>query len=294
MSAPTPNPQDVFVIHGRNEPARAALFSFLRSIGLKPIEWSQAIAMTGTGSPYIGEVLDAAFSAAQAIVVLETPDDIAYLHPSLTYPADPDCDAQPQPRPNVLFEAGMAMGRDPRRTVIVELGRVRVFSDIHGRHVVRLDNSVSKRQDLADRLKAAGCAVDLSGRDWHEAGDLTPPAPPGGGLPLGRKLPSTQASGMPRLDARYHDGPKASGYVEIINNGPGDVYDLDFSTEEDQGFRIDRNGDFPIPKLPAGKSIRVMRTLSLGSRNNSYFNVLATGRTVDGTPIEEELFVSTT
>ncbi|MFQ1004375.1 TIR domain-containing protein [Modestobacter sp. SSW1-42] len=294
MSAPTPNPRDVFVIHGRNEPARAALFSFLRSIGLKPIEWSQAIAMTGTGSPYIGEVLDAAFSAAQAIVVLETPDDIAYLHPSLTYPGDPECDAQPQPRPNVLFEAGMAMGRDPRRTVIVELGRVRVFSDIHGRHVVRLDNSVGKRQDLAARLEAAGCAVDLSGRDWHEAGDLTPPAPPGGGLPLGRKLPSTQTSGIPRLDARYHDGPKSSGYVEIINHGPGDVYDLDFSTKEDEGLRIDRNGDFPLPKLPAGKSIRVMRTLSLGFGGNSYFNVRVTCKTIDGTQIDEELFVSTT
>ena len=88
MSAPTPNTRDMFVIHGRNEPARAALFTFLRSIGLKPIEWSQAIGMTGTASPYIGEVFDAAFSAAQAIVVLETPDDIAYLHPSLT-PATP-------------------------------------------------------------------------------------------------------------------------------------------------------------------------------------------------------------
>jgi len=91
--------------------------------------------MTSKASPYIGEVLDAAFGAAQAVVVLETPDDIAYLHPSLTYPDDPECEAQAQPRPNVLFEAGMAMGRDPDRTVIVELGQVKVFSDIHGRHV---------------------------------------------------------------------------------------------------------------------------------------------------------------
>jgi len=294
VTAPVPNPRHVFVIHGRNEPARAGLFTFLRSIGLQPIEWSQAIAMTGTGSPYIGEVLDAAFNAAQAIVVLETPDDIAYLHPSLTYPGDPECDAQPQPRPNVLFEAGMAMGRNPHRTVIVELGRVRVFSDIHGRHVVRLDNSVGKRQDLAARLEAAGCAVDLSGRDWHDAGDLTPPAPPGGGLPLGRKLPSTQASGLPRLDARYHDGSRNNGYVEVINHGPGDVYELDCEADEKEGLHIDRTEDFPIPKLPAGKSIRIMRSTYLGSSASSYFNLRATGKTIDGTPIDEELFVSTT
>jgi predicted nucleotide-binding protein len=115
-----PDPKQVFVIHGRNEPARKALFDFLRSIGLSPIEWSQAIRMTGKGSPYIGEVLDVAFSTAQAVVVLETPDDVAYLHPSLTYPDDPDCDPQGQPRPNVLFEAGMAMGRDPDRTVLAD------------------------------------------------------------------------------------------------------------------------------------------------------------------------------
>ena len=29
----------------------------------------------------------------------------------------------------------MALGRDEERTIIVELGRVKSFSDIHGRHV---------------------------------------------------------------------------------------------------------------------------------------------------------------
>ncbi len=60
----------VFVIHGRNERARRGLFEFLRAIGLDPIEWSEAGRMTGKGSPYIGEILDAAFGNAQAVVVL--------------------------------------------------------------------------------------------------------------------------------------------------------------------------------------------------------------------------------
>lgn len=289
----SPDPRRVFVIHGRNELVRKALFEFLRSVGLDPIEWSQAIRMTGKASPYIGEVLDAAFGAAQAIVVLETPDDIAYLHPSLTYPGDTECDPQPQPRPNVLFEAGMAMGRDPDRTVIVELGQVKVFSDIHGRHVVRLDNTVGKRQDLADRLQTAGCSVNLSGRDWHDAGDLTAPAPPGGGLPLGRKLPSSKASGVPRLDARYIDhGGNRLGEVEVINHGPGDVYELDVTAEDKEGLITRGQDEFPVPRLPAGKTVRVMRTMSLASRSASYFNITVTGKTVDGTPIEEVIFVS--
>ncbi|MGW0806258.1 TIR domain-containing protein [Nonomuraea sp. NPDC002799] len=290
-----PDLRRVFVIHGRNEPARRALFEFLRSIGLTPIEWSQAISMTGNASPYIGEVLDAAFSAAQAVVVLETPDDIAYLHPSLTYPEDPDCEAQPQPRPNVLFEAGMAMGRHPNRVVIVEFGRVKVFSDIHGRHVIRLDNSPGKRQDLAQRLQIAGCNVDLSGRDWHEAGDLTPPPPPGGGLPLGRKLPSTKAAGTPRLDAKYIDrGGNRRGQIEIVNHGPGDVYDLNVESEEQ--LVVNHENEFPVPRLPSGKSVRIMHgsTKSLSSRSSSYFTITVTGKTVDGIAIEQEIFVSET
>lgn len=111
----------------------------------------------------------------------QTPDHVAHLHESLTYPGDPETQPQMQPRPNVLYEAGMAMGRNPDRTVMVELGQVKVFSDIHRRHAVRLDNSIAKRQDLANR-RNAGCAGNLERTDWHDAGDLTPPSPPGGGL----------------------------------------------------------------------------------------------------------------
>ena len=129
----------VFVVHGRNELARVAMFEFLRSIGLQPIEWSQAVAATGEASPYIGTVLDSAFEAAQAVVVLMTPDEIAYLRDEYSSDdSDPEREPAAQARPNVLFEAGMAMGRDPTRTVLVELGALRPFSDIAGRHTLRM------------------------------------------------------------------------------------------------------------------------------------------------------------
>ncbi|MFJ8846615.1 TIR domain-containing protein [Streptomyces cyaneofuscatus] len=86
----------MFVIHGRSDRARRGLFEFLRAIGLDPIEWSEAGRMTGKGSPYIGEILDAAFGSAQAVVVLPTPDDVTYLHESLTHPGDPECNPQMQ------------------------------------------------------------------------------------------------------------------------------------------------------------------------------------------------------
>ena len=64
------------------------------------------------------------------------------------------------------------MGRDPNKTVLVEMGTLRPFSDIGGRHLLRIDNSSQQRHQLALRLKDAGCPVKLDGTDWHAAGDF--------------------------------------------------------------------------------------------------------------------------
>lgn len=168
------DPRKVFVVHGRNGAARDALFSFLRAIGLHPLEWSEMVRATDKGAPFIGEVLETGFALAKAVVVLMTPDDEARLAEPFRTPEDEESEAKltPQPRPNVLIEAGMALGLFPDRTIVVEVGRIRPASDLFGRHTIRMDNSTSKRQDLADRLETAGCAVSLRGRDWHCAGDF--------------------------------------------------------------------------------------------------------------------------
>lgn len=172
--AKSPPERSVLVVHGKNEKARKAMFEFLRAIDLRPIEWSVARAKTGQGSPYIGAILSAAFEMARAVVVLFTPDDEARLRPEWRSRDDGPHEAtlMGQARPNVLFEAGMAMGRNEKNTVLVELGDLRPFSDIGGRHVVRLDDSHQRRQDLALRLRDAGCPVSLDGHDWHNAGDF--------------------------------------------------------------------------------------------------------------------------
>lgn len=169
-----PDTRAVFVVHGRNLAARDAMFEFLRAMGLVPIEWSQAVSATGRPSPYIGEVLKAAFGRAQAVLVLMTPDDEAHLRDFLHGAGEPPHETQltPQARANVLFEAGMAMAWDENRTVLVELGQCRPFSDLGGRHVLRLDGSSQRRQELAQRLASTGLAVDLTGTGWHTAGDF--------------------------------------------------------------------------------------------------------------------------
>ena len=283
------DPTVVFVVHGRNVAARDGVFEFLRALGLKPLEWSQAVVLTGAGSPYIGEVLDSAFEAAQAVVVLLTPDEITYLrHEFTTGDADPDYEPAPQARPNVLFEAGMAFGRHPERTILVEFGAVRPFSDVVGRHVVRLDGSAARRKEIAQRLETAGCSVDTTGEDWLTAGDLDPPLAPGNGLPLGRRVPTLGPTGV-RLDARYVDAGK-SGRLQITNYSSFAIHDLDFEVPPEAGpsFRVITDG--PIAKLPAGKTASFIVSRSMGP-GVDHFEISITGKTPDGEPVEVSAFI---
>lgn len=284
----------VFVVHGRNMLARDAIFDFLRSIDLQPIEWSQAIEMTGKASPYIGEVLEAALAAAQAIVILMTPDEITYLRTEYSN-GDHDTETDPaaQARPNVLFEAGMAMGGAPDRTVLVELGRVRPFSDIAGRHALRLCDNVESRKELAQRLTTAGCAVDMSGGDWLKAGDFTAPPEPGGGLPLGKKVPQATRKRI-SFDVQFHDRSKGNGRLQIINRGAEDAFEVNVTVPEDvQGFHL-HTTELPIRRLPAGKSftLHAMRSMGSGEGPHDYFDITITAKLADGMPVSEDIFVS--
>lgn len=162
----------VWVVHGRDLSLRDAMYDFLRSLGLSPIEWNRAVKATKKASPYIGEVLNAAFEQAAAVIVMLTPDDQAKLKGKYLTSKDPLYEKRltGQARPNVLFEAGLAFGSHPDRTVIVEIGDLRPFSDVAGRHVVYLSDAVSARLELISKLEAAGCAVDKEGASWVTAG----------------------------------------------------------------------------------------------------------------------------
>lgn len=162
----------VFVVHGRNHAARNAAFEFLRALGLDPIEWTEAISLSGKAAPYIGEILDAGLSAAQAVVVLLTGDDEVRLNNEESDNGSHNNSFMPQARPNVIFEAGMALAKYPNRTILVELGSTNIFSDISGRHTVRLNNSPEARHALAIRLQNAGCDVNFQRADWYNSGDF--------------------------------------------------------------------------------------------------------------------------
>jgi predicted nucleotide-binding protein len=153
----------VMVVYGHDHEANAALFDWLRALGLAPQEWGDLTLATGSASPFIGEVLEAAFDRAQAVVVLLTPDEHTSVREELAGHA---ATWRLQARPNVLFEAGMAFATHPERTVLVVLGAQELPSDLAGRHYVRLDGRPEPLHELANRLEAAGCSVQRSGGQW--------------------------------------------------------------------------------------------------------------------------------
>ncbi len=167
--------RNVFVVYGRNELAKKAMYEFLRAIGLTVVEWEQAVTLTKKGAPFVGEILEAAFHVSKAVVVLLTGDDEARLRSEYwsEHEVESEKNLMPQPRQNVLFEAGMAFGLQPERTVLVEIGPLRSFSDVSGRHSIRLDDTSARRNALAQRLKSIGCEVHLEGSEWLFAGKFT-------------------------------------------------------------------------------------------------------------------------
>jgi len=109
--------------------------------------------------------------------VILTPDDVVQLRGDLLRDDDgPDeREIRGQARPNVYYEAGIADTLGRERTVIIEIGNVKSFSDAAGRHVVRYDGTPGKRHALAERLRLAGLDVDTQGNDWLTAGEVRGP-----------------------------------------------------------------------------------------------------------------------
>jgi predicted nucleotide-binding protein len=172
----TKSGRTVMVVYGRDDQARHAMFEFLESLDLKPMSWTQGIRQTKIANPTVRQIVDALFAKAVAVVVLLTPDDEAHLKPTFHKKNEPvhETELTGQARPNVLFEAGMAMSSHPDRTVMTQIGAVKPFTDIGGIHITHLNNSVETRRELATKLRNAKCLVDMDNDKWRTAGNFEP------------------------------------------------------------------------------------------------------------------------
>jgi predicted nucleotide-binding protein len=170
----------IFVVVGRHKRLVRSLFELLRSVQLVPLEWEVVMSSAirsgrGGGNPNVFDIVEHGFHIAHGTIVLFSPDDVAYLLPEHRNDRDEDFESRltPQPRPNVLLEAGYALRHDRAHTLIVSVGILRPVSDLGGMHLLRLDETAGSRKAFIDRLLAMGFDLDASGKDWLTAGDFS-------------------------------------------------------------------------------------------------------------------------
>lgn len=269
----------VFVIHGRDEEARDALFEFLRDLDLHPLEWEELVRRTKKGSPYNAEIVTKAFQQAKAVVALFTPDDEARLHPTLQGDQEPEHERSltGQARPNVFIEAGMALQAQPERTILVEIGYLRPASDLSGMNAVRLGGGHGPLLALTTRLETAGCAVNRTNPKWMNPerfkslrsstrrAEQTPNQNLGD-LPRGHRLGSAAPAPAPaELVARLHQWGK-DYLLEVLNRGGTTLRNVQWeSPEEARNWHVISQvlPEYPIPEMPPRDYVRVPVAVSM-------------------------------
>ncbi|WP_181800790.1 MULTISPECIES: TIR domain-containing protein [Microbacterium] len=177
-SAPPPQPPKaskryVFVVRGRDAEAYRALSSLLTALDLRVISWDDATTRAGGGTPHTLEIVRAGIDLADAVIVLMTPDDLAYVKADFYDPVrdDPrEARETGQARQNVIFEAGWAMALGQEKVILVRVGDVRPLSDIDGLNYVWLTNDVDSRRQLITRLRNCDVEVHDNHDRWREAG----------------------------------------------------------------------------------------------------------------------------
>jgi predicted nucleotide-binding protein len=167
----------MFVVHGRDAKLNQDMYAFLASIGIVPMEWDHAIkAAKGGANPIVGDVISQAMDRVQGVMILFSPDEEAKIRTKFASQGDKNKGHHLkgfQPRPNVIFEAGLALGAHSEKTILVQVGVVRDISDIAGKHMVQLSNSFADRKRLADRLESKlKFKIDLTGTTWQTIGNF--------------------------------------------------------------------------------------------------------------------------
>jgi predicted nucleotide-binding protein len=162
----------IFVVHGRDRRLNEDIFAFLRALGLNAVEFSQAIAEATGANPNITKVVKGALERAQGVLVMFSPDEEARLKGKFRIHGD-STRLEGQSRLNVIFEAGIALGAHPEKTLLIEVGNVRKISDIAGMHILCLTNDATSRKELAERLrKKLKLKVNTTGNHWLTTGDF--------------------------------------------------------------------------------------------------------------------------
>jgi predicted nucleotide-binding protein len=184
----------VFVVkHERNTWAYDAISRFLEAIDVNVVTWEAAEEAAEDAlrekkdarrSLTVIDIVNKGFDLASCAVVLMTPDDEARLRAEFREPPlgdeEHEVELRPQPRPNVLFEAGIAWALYEDRTIFVEfsdLPPIEWPSDLHGLLRVQLGEGEDGPRRLARRILGPERWAEVkAGEAWRASGRFTRPS----------------------------------------------------------------------------------------------------------------------
>jgi hypothetical protein len=163
------DPRRVFVVFGHDPDALAAMTRFLEDLDLRVMDFGDARTRTANHMRSLGEtrpittydIVDYATARAAAVLCLLTPDEIVR-------PANGGKrTSEVRPRPNVIFEAGLAFARQPAKTLLVKVGATTSWSDVDGVQYAAFSNVPERRDELVDWLESFQLPVDRRKSEWR-------------------------------------------------------------------------------------------------------------------------------
>lgn len=166
-------PRTVFVIYGQDRRAYDELSKCLASLGVSQITFDEVSAKLPQPA-FVADVVFTGIASADAVIVLLTPDELAVHYDAESarfLGQDMPNHARWQARPNVIFEAGVALGAQKGNTILATVGAdVSLFSDVGGMHTVRLDAPDGKKR-LRERLRSLLPDIAEPGHAWDGSSD---------------------------------------------------------------------------------------------------------------------------
>jgi predicted nucleotide-binding protein len=139
------------LIHGRDDPAKESVLSFIQKLGL------QSITLHG-GPNEVRNIIEQfkPFSRVDFAIVLFTPDEIAA-------PRNKPKERQSRVSQNVIFEFGYLLGKlGNEKVCALYKEEVEILSDHPGVVSIPMDSKGGWRLLVAKEIKQAGVEVDLN------------------------------------------------------------------------------------------------------------------------------------
>lgn len=133
---------NIAVFHGRDPLSKSYVEKFLKRHGLNPVSFPDVKANRKPEfSPdYVHQIVEDFFKQCSAAVVICCPEETATLRLEFTTDGEEKAVVERlQPRPNVLYELGLAIGRFESKVVVVQFGSFEWPSDLDGLHAYRYE-----------------------------------------------------------------------------------------------------------------------------------------------------------